>query len=584
MAATSELNIWVKLKDDASKALGNINSKLESMEPTFKAVGAAGAIGLGAISAVAIKSVRDFGEAEGIMRQLENTTINLAKGSMETVSALSALADEVQRKGVVDADAVRLGQAQLMTFQLSTEMVQGLTGAMADLAVNQFGVNASSDQMVQTANIMAKALRGEFGVLEKSGIVFTEVQKKMIQFGTEQEKISAMNEGLRQNLRMTNEVALKTMDGQLAKLNVTMGDISENIGAALEPAFARLFSTVSPLVDKFAQWSSENPATITSIVGIATALSGLAAGFGAVGLIVPKIVEGFKLMLPLFGAIAAHPIIAIVGVLALAFTALYTNSETFRNALNGLIESFTSFVSESAAFQFIMDTIKGAFEAVSYVVETQLWPALQQLWNTITTLLWPAIQDLWTALEPLAPYFEFLAKAIGVVLLGALWAAINAFTAIILVVTKVLEWITKLVEFGILVATDKIRSLTEFVGGLASAFGDLWNWIVKVIDKIKDFNVVSKTIDTIKSVASKVTGSKRAFGGSVNAGEPYIVGERGPEVLVPGVDGTIIPNMGGAGAIYNISFAGATFMGKERVAEIIGNDLVKMLQQNVKLP
>jgi hypothetical protein len=35
---------------------------------------------------------------------------------------------------------------------------------------------------------------------------------------------------------------------------------------------------------------------------------------------------------------------------------------------------------------------------------------------------------------------------------------------------------------------------------------------------------------------------KRAMGGPVNAGQPYIVGERGPEIVVPGRSGTVIPN------------------------------------------
>jgi hypothetical protein len=42
---------------------------------------------------------------------------------------------------------------------------------------------------------------------------------------------------------------------------------------------------------------------------------------------------------------------------------------------------------------------------------------------------------------------------------------------------------------------------------------------------------------------------KRASGGPVNAGQPYLVGERGPEIVVPGQSGTVIPNhrIGGSG-------------------------------------
>jgi len=39
----------------------------------------------------------------------------------------------------------------------------------------------------------------------------------------------------------------------------------------------------------------------------------------------------------------------------------------------------------------------------------------------------------------------------------------------------------------------------------------------------------------------------RAAGGPVSGGSPYIVGERGPELFVPGSSGSIVPNgrMGG---------------------------------------
>lgn len=47
----------------------------------------------------------------------------------------------------------------------------------------------------------------------------------------------------------------------------------------------------------------------------------------------------------------------------------------------------------------------------------------------------------------------------------------------------------------------------------------------------------------------------KAAGGSVAAGRPYIVGERGPELMVPGQSGTIVPNhmLGGGGITFNIT-------------------------------
>lgn len=51
----------------------------------------------------------------------------------------------------------------------------------------------------------------------------------------------------------------------------------------------------------------------------------------------------------------------------------------------------------------------------------------------------------------------------------------------------------------------------------------------------------------------------RAMGGPVLANQPYVVGEKGPEVFMPRVGGTILPNaqsgagMGGGNIVYNIS-------------------------------
>lgn len=46
----------------------------------------------------------------------------------------------------------------------------------------------------------------------------------------------------------------------------------------------------------------------------------------------------------------------------------------------------------------------------------------------------------------------------------------------------------------------------------------------------------------------------KAIGGPVSGGQAYVVGEKGPEVFVPGSNGTIIPNGGGGGINININY------------------------------
>jgi uncharacterized membrane protein len=63
-----------------------------------------------------------------------------------------------------------------------------------------------------------------------------------------------------------------------------------------------------------------------------------------------------------------------------------------------------------------------------------------------------------------------------------------------------------------------------------------------------------------------------AIGGPVSAGRPYLVGEHGPEVIVPAGDGNVIPNHklgGGGGVTYNIDARGASMEAVARLEQAL---------------
>ena len=63
-----------------------------------------------------------------------------------------------------------------------------------------------------------------------------------------------------------------------------------------------------------------------------------------------------------------------------------------------------------------------------------------------------------------------------------------------------------------------------------------------------------------------------AIGGSVQAGQPYMVGERGQEMFVPNQSGAIIPNnkMGGSGVTINQTINISTGVAQTVRAEVAG--------------
>ena len=85
--------------------------------------------------------------------------------------------------------------------------------------------------------------------------------------------------------------------------------------------------------------------------------------------------------------------------------------------------------------------------------------------------------------------------------------------------------------------------------------------IGSVIDELWKLFVVKQIVGFVTDTVAPALGiklPKREFGGSVSGKEPYMVGERGPELFVPGGNGTIIPNgnmrgAGGGGSNISVS-------------------------------
>ncbi len=78
---------------------------------------------------------------------------------------------------------------------------------------------------------------------------------------------------------------------------------------------------------------------------------------------------------------------------------------------------------------------------------------------------------------------------------------------------------------------------------------------------------------------------KRAKGGPVSSGQMYMVGERGPELFVPGRSGTIVPNdkMGGGSTnvVVNVDAKGSSVAGDEQGANQLGRVISAAVQSEL---
>jgi len=93
--------------------------------------------------------------------------------------------------------------------------------------------------------------------------------------------------------------------------------------------------------------------------------------------------------------------------------------------------------------------------------------------------------------------------------------------------------------------TDAVEWLTEKVKDLIHWLGELIRKASEALDKLPGMGLAQR-------IGKAFDFSGRAAGGPVMGGTPYIVGEQGPEVFVPGRSGGIVPNHAMGGVTINI--------------------------------
>lgn len=214
----------------------------------------------------------------------------------------------------------------------------------------------------------------------------------------------------------------------------------------------------------------------------------------------------------------------------------FVQTEQFNRWVQNTISVITTFGNVLVAvFSFIQNswTTVADYIANNQVLQqafTLIGLILRDIGNIIATQLAPQLQQL---LVNYGPQLQIMFKVLGAV-------AIVAFTA----------------ALGV-------------IDGLLRAL----NLVLSVINKIKaGFDSISGFgTNAIGDLASKIPGigniGKRASGGPVVAGQPYMVGEVGKEMFVPSTNGKIIPNnqlkSGGSNQTVNVTFNGV-FTGNEQ--------------------
>lgn len=193
---------------------------------------------------------------------------------------------------------------------------------------------------------------------------------------------------------------LSKFDNQLNMVNQQFQNAKTELGIALLPVletFSKILSeNIVPAIQKLSEWLDNlSEGTKKFIV---TALL-LVAGLSPVLMIVSKIVGLIPTLINGFNMLSAHPIIAIIGVVASLLMYLYTTNEEFAQSVNKLLKILGRGL--SAVFKPIANLLNTIFQLLSPIIDL------------LVNILCPVLELVSTLLEPIVWLLEKISDLIN---------------------------------------------------------------------------------------------------------------------------------------------------------------------------
>ena len=189
----------------------------------------------------AIGSLRDkFSElAQGFnddqvgLTKLTQAMRNTMGASDDMVASVEGLIDAQERLGVIEKDAQLAGAQELATYLELGESLKTLIPVMNDMAAQQIGIGASGESVAQIAAMLGKVMEGQTEALSRYGYKFNEVQKEILQFGTESERAAVLAEVVTSSVGGMNEALRDTDAGRMFEAKVAFDGIRDALGSVV---------------------------------------------------------------------------------------------------------------------------------------------------------------------------------------------------------------------------------------------------------------------------------------------------------------------------------------------------------------
>ena len=529
MARTGNVYITINGRDNVSKTIRQVNKGLGSLSTKSLAVGTAIGTALGGIALQGINAlaggIKDaFGNAatyQKLGNQLAQTIETTGNAAQISVDGVKALAGSLESLSGVDENLIVQNANLLATFK-GIENEGGKAGGTFDRTM-QAALDLSTAMgidLTAATKGLGKALSNPIkglGALSKAGIVFTDQELKRIkalqQSGKLHEAQAIILKKVEGRFEGAAEAAGKGFEGSIARLNDAIGDL--------------LRDAVTPLLEPLASMAEKIASDVIPAVKEL---------FGNVGK--DKSISGFVSIL------TKDVVPAIMRVANFIFNEIVPAVLEFRTRLmNGLMPIIKTVAG------FIKNTVVPIFQSIATVVVRDVLPIIKRLADFFITRVLPAASTVAAFLAGvLGPIFRKVADVITQKVLPVVVKLANFFVNNVLPVIADLAGALWGNGSGPLpTALNAIAGVFDFV---ATAVGTLFGWLEDLLDILGQVaqaiadSPIGQIAGAIGGFLGNLFGGERAQGGPVAGGKAYLVGEKGPELFVPGQSGSIVPNTG----------------------------------------
>ncbi len=244
--ARKRLDAFINRQRDAGKGAEEVSDAWSRTEGLIRR--ALAVFSVAAVKGQIQKALEEFSNQYNAEVQL-GVVMKNAGMDQKAFDAIRDRASELESKTTFGGDTFVAGAAELGTYLKDPKALSAAMGTLANYAAGMGGPSVDQSQMVEYATQLGKALDGTYDGLKKKGFELSEAQQKIIETGTDMEKVAVINDVINQSWKGLAESYANTPTGKIEQFKNKIGQLYEAAGQKLVGGVMRLLTAVTNLLD-----------------------------------------------------------------------------------------------------------------------------------------------------------------------------------------------------------------------------------------------------------------------------------------------------------------------------------------------